>query len=175
MVLDISLLNFLLSKIGRDRLNSYFDPYKDSLKTYIMPIEVLRPHEGTLDGYIEYIARDIIASGYVKYPIVVDIRTLVILDGHHRVEILRRLGIKYIPVFLVDYLQDYIDVYPLRKDIPVTKHSIIDMAVFKKAIYPPKTSRHIYYGFTVLPTYTPLDHLKTLTVEMSKSDTALNH
>ncbi len=162
MGIDNNLLNFLISRIGRDRLYQYIDPYKDSLKTFIVPIDILKPHEGVIESYIDYIAKDIMASGYIKYPIVVDSRTLTILDGHHRVEILKRLDIEYIPVFLVDYLQDYIDVYPLRKDIPVTKSSIIDMAIFKKSIYPPKTSKHVYHGFTILPIYTPIDILKSL-------------
>jgi hypothetical protein len=162
MGIDNNLLYFLISRIGRDRLYQYIDPYKDSLKTFIIPIDILNPHEDVIESHIDYIAKDIVASGYIKYPIVVDSRTLIILDGHHRAEILKRLGIKYIPAFLVDYIQDYIDVYPLRKDIPVSKTSIIDMAILKKSVYPPKTSKHIYHGFTILPSYTPLSILELL-------------
>lgn len=166
---DSALLSFLILKLGRDRLHQNIDPYKDCLKTFIMPINILHPHEGVIEGYIDYIAEDIRSSNYIKYPIVVDARTLIILDGHHRVEVFKRLGIQYIPAFLVDYIQDYIDVYPLRKEIPISKSAIIEMALFKKSLYPPKTSKHVYHGFTILPVYMPLSTLKTLSNEALSS------
>ena len=162
MCLDIALINFLLRNLGRDRLYHCIDPYKDSLKTYILPIRVLKPHEAVIESLVNVQIKDILACGYIKYPIVVDARTLTILDGHHRVETLKRLGIGYVPAFLVDYAQDYVDVYPLRKDIPVSKQSILDMAILKKSVYPPKTSRHVYYGFTILPTFTPIQSLRRI-------------
>ncbi|MCS7111384.1 MAG: ParB N-terminal domain-containing protein, partial [Ignisphaera sp.] len=116
MEIDVQLLNYLLRRFGTDRLNSSLDPYRDDLKLCVLPIELLRPHEGVIEELVEVVVRDIKSCGYVKYPIVVDVRTMIVLDGHHRYEAFRRLGVEWVPVFLVDYLKNYVDLYPLRKE-----------------------------------------------------------
>jgi len=77
----------------------------------------------------------LLLSSYVKYPIIVDVRTLTTLDGHNRYNASKRLGLRCMPAFLVDYTEDYVDVYPLKKDIPVSKVSIISVAL-KGIVYP---------------------------------------
>lgn len=42
-------------------------------------------------------------DGYVKHPIIVDRKSLVVLDGVHRIVALRKLGIRRVPACLVDY------------------------------------------------------------------------
>jgi hypothetical protein len=161
MVLDYDVIQFLISRFGRDKLFNSLDPHKYSLKTFLVPIDVLHPHESVYIDIVDYVTTDLLTSGFLKYPIVVDVRTLVVLDGHHRLEVLKKLGIRYIPAFFVDYAEDYVTVYPLRKDIPISKTLIIDTAL-KGCLYPPKTSKHVYIGFAIQPTYTPLTILKTL-------------
>ena len=154
MVVEQYLLHYLISRFGRDRLYPHLDPKRHSLKTFLVPIDALHPHEDVYSDLVRIVKEDLLISGYVKYPIVVDVRTLTILDGHHRYNAFRRLGLRYIPAFLVDYAEDYVDVYPLRKDIPVSKVSIVSTAL-SGAVYPPKTSRHVYIGIAPQPTYTP--------------------
>ena len=160
MASDHELIHFLISRLGRDRLYEYIDPYRDSFKVYIAPISILHPHEAVNENHLNLVMRELITCRYIKYPIVVDARTLTILDGHHRVEAFKKLGVDFIPIFLIDYAQDYVEVYPLRKEIPVSKIGVLDKAVFKKSLYPPKTTRHVYYGFTVPPTYIQLSILE---------------
>ncbi|MEM3935464.1 MAG: ParB N-terminal domain-containing protein [Ignisphaera sp.] len=104
MDLDIDTLPFLIRAFGKDKL-SHFNPYKDSLRVYDIPIEMLRPHEDVYSDLVELIAKEMKVSRYLKYPIIVDVRTLTILDGHHRVEALKKIGVKCAATFLVDYLQ----------------------------------------------------------------------
>lgn len=163
MEIDVKLLNYLLSTLGRDRLYSHLDPYKDDLKIHTIHTDLLKPHEGVIDELVESVAREIRSCGYVKYPIVADVRTAVILDGHHRYEVFKRLGLECVPVFLVDYLRSYVDLYPLRKEIPVSKQSVIEMALIRGGVYPPKTTRHIYYGFTIPAVLKPLNSLRKCT------------
>ncbi len=110
----------------------------------ILEIEVLHSHEeikpDTLDCLTDQIAKD----GALFKPIVVDEKTYVILDGHHRFEALKRLGCKRIPVYLVDYMDTAIEVvtWPGAVVNEISKDEIIAMGLSDN-VYPPKTSRHI--------------------------------
>ncbi|MEM1712449.1 MAG: ParB N-terminal domain-containing protein [Acidilobaceae archaeon] len=86
---------------------------------------------------IEWIVRD----GAIHYPILVDKDTLIILDGHHRVEALRRLGYKLVPALLVDYDSDCISVSSWREGVYVTKDLVREHGLTGNLL-PPKTSRH---------------------------------
>ena len=159
MGLDPDLLFFLIKAFGRDRV-SPLDPYKDGLKIYDIPVEMLKPHEDVYSDWVDVIANDMVLHQHQVYPIVVDVRTLIILDGHHRVAALKKIGVECVSAFLLDYLQSYVDLYPLRKEIPVSKRSVIEMALIKKSVYPPKTTKHVYYGITVPAVYRPIRDLR---------------
>ncbi len=102
----------------------------------------LKGHECTLEGRIKELQEEILSDGVLKKPIVVDEATLVILDGHHRVEVLKRLGCKKIPAVLVDYRDPNIMVLPWRKGEKITKGEVIRAALFKMRL-PPKTTKHM--------------------------------
>ena len=75
-------------------------------------------------------------------PIAVDKKTYVILDGHHRLQALKRLGYTKIPVILIDYHSPNIKVLAQREGEMVTKDLVIQAALAGKRM-PPKTSRHM--------------------------------
>ncbi|MDP2971868.1 MAG: ParB N-terminal domain-containing protein [Deltaproteobacteria bacterium] len=66
-------------------------------------IEELKEHEEIRPDYLEDLKNEILSDGILKMPIAVDRDTYVILDGHHRLHALKRIGCKRIPVVLVDY------------------------------------------------------------------------
>jgi hypothetical protein len=49
----------------------------------LVPINALRQHEQILNENLMRVQRDLVRDGMVKDPIIVDQRTMVILDGHH--------------------------------------------------------------------------------------------
>ena len=63
----------------------------------------LHLHEEIIPNLLNELARSIELDGCLKHPIIVDKRSLVVLDGMHRVAALERLGCKRIPACLVDY------------------------------------------------------------------------
>lgn len=156
----IDLLQLLIEIFGRDRIYREVDPQKLQLKTCVVDPSLLLPHEDIDHNRLKLVVEDIIYSGYVKYPVVVDVRTFIVLDGHHRVRATEELGLKYVPVFFVDYLEDYIDVRPSRKDIPISKQLVIRKVYWEGKVYPPKTTRHIYNGIVVPASYAPLTILR---------------
>jgi hypothetical protein len=170
-LLGMYVIKTLVDIFGRDRLYPNLDLKKLEFKTCVVDISMLFPHEDVDRGTVELIINDIVENGVVKYPVVVDVRTFIILDGHHRVEALKELGYDYVPVFFVDYAKDYVDVYPFRKDLPVSKASVIKKVFLSKEVFPHKTTRHVYKGFTILPTFTkseclrnPQTNFKTLSI-----------
>ncbi|MCS6903096.1 MAG: hypothetical protein NZO41_02320 [Candidatus Bipolaricaulota bacterium] len=77
-------------------------------------------------------------------PILVDQRTKVILDGHHRYHLFQYLGREKIPCCLIDYQADWVEVRPRRPEFVVTKAEVIRRALTGD-LYPPKTTKHIVH------------------------------
>jgi len=108
----------------------------------IFEIEELREHEEIRPDYLEALKNEIQLDGILKMPICIDKNTCIILDGHHRLQALKRLGCKKIPCVLVDYQSPEIKVIAWREGETLTKEKIIDTALSGKRM-PSKTSRHM--------------------------------
>jgi hypothetical protein len=74
------------------------------VKIVLLPVDELRPHEKGSPMYLELLRREIQRDGVLKYPVVADEKTRVILDGMHRWLVLKSLGYESLPVMLVDAL-----------------------------------------------------------------------
>jgi L-serine kinase (ADP) len=105
-------------------------------------IEELKEHEEIRPDYLEALKNEILSDGILKMPICIDKNTCIILDGHHRLQALKRLGFRKIPCVLVDYQSPEIKVIAWREGETMTKEEIIDTALSGKRM-PSKTSRHM--------------------------------
>lgn len=114
------------------------------LRYAIVDIDRLRPHERTTESVIRETAEAIEADGFLRRPLLVESEHLVILDGHHRYEALKRLGCRRVPVYLVDYKDDGIGLttWPGAAFAVVTKEEVLDRGL-RGDLYPPKTTRHL--------------------------------
>jgi len=79
---------------------------KSDFKIILVPIDLLKPHEKGSPLYLELLKQEILRDGALKYPIIADEKTYVILDGMHRWLALKSLGYRLIPVMLVDVFQN---------------------------------------------------------------------
>jgi len=79
---------------------------KSNQKIILMPIDELKPHEQGSPIYLELLRDEILRDQTLKYPIIADEKTGVILDGMHRWLVLKSLGYRLIPVLLVDAFQN---------------------------------------------------------------------
>ncbi|MFH1750395.1 MAG: ParB N-terminal domain-containing protein [Candidatus Micrarchaeota archaeon] len=109
----------------------------------LVPLKSLRPHERTDAKRGAKLKMRILHDRHLKMPILVDGKTLVILDGHHRVECLKSLGCKFVPAMLVDYGSKEITVAGRRRGVEISKEKILDAGAKGKP-FPPKSSRHTY-------------------------------
>jgi len=113
------------------------------MKLETLPLDVLKPHEQFTEGRVQAVLRDLKKPYVLWFPILVDDTDYIILDGHHRVEAFRRLGLDKILARLVDYDSPDIKVFPRRKEIPITK-DIVRAKVRAGEVFPHKTTRHVY-------------------------------
>jgi hypothetical protein len=105
-------------------------------------IDELKEHEEIRPDYLEALKNEIQTDGILKMPICIDEKTCIILDGHHRLQALKRLGYKRIPCVLVDYQSENISVIPWREGETITKETIINMALSGRKMSS-KTSKHM--------------------------------
>ena len=104
-------------------------------------VSKLKPHEDINKNYIFKIKESIINEG-IKFPIIADKDSNIILDGHHRFNIFKELKIGIIPVFYVDYFDEKIIVDSWNGK-NVTKQDVIKSANSGK-IFPSKTTKHLF-------------------------------
>ncbi len=102
----------------------------------------LKEHEEIRPEYLEQLKDEILSDGILKMPIAVDKTTYIILDGHHRLHALKKIGCRRIPVILFDYQSPEIEVVPHRDGETVTKEMVIQTALAGRRM-PPKTSKHM--------------------------------
>lgn len=107
-------------------------------------LELLREHEQVESERLHQICEEIRREGRLRHPILVDKRSGVILDGHHRFRAYKKLGFETIPCVLVDYQSDIISVRPRRPDIAVSKDEVIRRALSGE-LFPPKTTQHLLH------------------------------
>lgn len=114
------------------------------LRFAILEISKLRTHEGTERTALDRIREEIRREGLIRRPILVAEDELVILDGHHRYLALRELGCRKVPVYLIDYKSEEVQLttWPGSTIREVTKEMVLEQARSGKP-FPPKTTRHI--------------------------------
>jgi uncharacterized protein (DUF1015 family) len=111
------------------------------LKFKILNINILREHERVDFNRLEELLKEIMSDGMLKKPILVDKNTLTILDGHHRLNVLKKLGLRKIPVVLVDYNDPHIVVRKWGTNRILDKREVLKVARCGK-LFPPKTTQH---------------------------------
>jgi L-serine kinase (ADP) len=99
----------------------------------------LKPLEGYISERADWLENKIIADNKWTTPIVVDNKYGLVMDGHHRLEVSKRLCLQFVPVISCSYSD--VEVYSLRDDEIVTVNQIIKN-YNNKILYPNKTAKH---------------------------------
>lgn len=107
----------------------------------LVPIALLHAHEEFEEENVTELMAEIERTGVFADPIWVSRDSMVILNGHHRVEALRRLGALRTPAWVVDYETDLVSLEPWRPGLPITKAEVVRRG-HDGHLFPPKTTRH---------------------------------
>jgi hypothetical protein len=105
----------------------------------LIEVKKLKHIEGHSSARVELIKDRICAAGFWLRPIYVEKNYFLVLDGQHRMEAAKLLGLKYIPAQLFDYNE--VEVWSLRAEEAVARDIVIERAR-SGDIYPYKTVKH---------------------------------
>ena len=81
------------------------------MKVEFVDIDRLKPHEELDPQESKLLIKSINEKGVFYKPMLVDRDSYVILDGHHRWDGLKKMGVKKIPSILLNYLDEEIKLY----------------------------------------------------------------
>jgi len=95
-------------------------------RVFLIPVKDLLAHEETKQSRVLRVARSIKHLGRVMRPIIVEERSLTIIDGHHRYNALRLLGARYAPVVMARYGAEIAGIKPPVRVIRVKAPSPLD-------------------------------------------------
>jgi hypothetical protein len=119
-------------------------------KIAVMPIDELKPHEKGSPVYLKLLIKELLKDGMLRYPIIADEKTSVILDGMHRWLALKSLGYTLIPVILVNALQNpkirigKRRIHRYMDDSPkITVEKVISAALSGR-LMKPRSTRHFF-------------------------------
>ncbi len=107
----------------------------------LVPIERLKGHEEYDPEKVDHLVSELKRTGEFVEPIWVARGSFVILNGHHRVEALRRLGARRAAAWVFDYDGDAVTLERWRPGPPILKADVVARAS-RGELFPPKTTRH---------------------------------
>jgi len=129
-------------------------------KIKLINIDKLRAHEKVSPQRVVVIRKSIKRMGMIKDPVIIDKQTKIILDGHHRVESLKNLSCRLVPVMEVEYFSNQVRVVErrglLRGD--ELKALVLD-TVERGGVMRQKSTKHLVKG-RILGVKIKLDELK---------------
>lgn len=107
----------------------------------LVPLETLHAHERVIPSKVQALEEELRRAGVFVDPIWVARGTGVILNGHHRVAALRKLGARRIPAWVLDYDSDLVRVDRWSPGPPISKQEVLRRAREGK-LFSPQTTRH---------------------------------
>ena len=105
----------------------------------LVPVEGLKHIEEHDDDRVQALREKIETEGKWDTPIIIEQKDHLVLDGQHRMEVAKLMGLKRIPAIVVDYRD--VHVWTLRKELKVSL-PLIRKRVREDNIYPYKTVKH---------------------------------
>lgn len=118
------------------------------IKLEKIELDRLVPHERFREERVREVLNWFKKEGFQLRPIVVHMlennerEGYLVLDGHHRIEVAKRLDLKYIMANVIDYLNPRIVVKPWEDGPRVSKKDILRTALNGETL-PPKSTRHM--------------------------------
>lgn len=121
-------------------------------------VERLRHIEGFSRKRVDWLVQKILSEGIWTKPVALDEAHDLVLDGQHRMESAKRLGLKWVPAVRYDYAS--LEVWSLRP----TTHQFDWRRVTERALaaqpYPYKTVKHRFPHGGLPDIAIPLDALR---------------
>ena len=92
---------------------------------------------------VKELAKKIVNLGKWTLPVAVEYSSLFIMDGHHRFNAGKSIGLKRIPCYLLDYSSSGISLKSWRPDWDIKVSDVFKLIKSGKK-FPKKTTRHLF-------------------------------
>lgn len=123
-------------------LNKELDQKKENISYELVEVSNLNPIEDYDRNRASLLKEEILKEGKWTVPIIIEDKYNMILDGHHRFQVAKELGLKKIPAIIVNY--NTVGVWSLRKEYNVSPKEVKKRVIDLKQIFPYKTVKHKY-------------------------------
>lgn len=143
------------SEAEYNKLYQELNGEKEHIEISLISIEKLKPIEDFIKERADQLFDTISKNEYWIKPIVIEREHHLILDGHHRFDVAKRMGLTHIPVVIVDYKD--IEIWSLRPEEKVT-HELVVSRALSDNIYPNKTVKH-HFPFAIPECKIPIKNL----------------
>lgn len=110
----------------------------------LVAVDSIVETEEHIPDRVEWLLDKINREKVWRIPIILERNTLAVMDGHHRLNVAKKMGLSRIPAILMDYYSDNIIVTSWRDDVYIDKEVVIEY-ISKKKKFPHKTTKHIIY------------------------------
>lgn len=127
-------------------LNKQIDLKQDSPDYDLVDVAKLKPIEDYDNSRANELLEKIEKEQIWTVPLIIEEKNYMILDGHHRYQVAKKLGLKKVPAIIVKY--EDVNVWSLRKEYKVSPKLVAKKVIDEKSIFPYKTVKH-KYNFTV--------------------------
>ncbi|MEY0935241.1 ParB N-terminal domain-containing protein [Providencia rettgeri] len=108
----------------------------------LVNIEKIQITEEHIPERVEWLVEKIKSEALWRVPLLLEENSYAIMDGHHRFEVAKRLGLKRIPSVMLSYNSPSVKVVSWRDDFEINKKIVQDY-IKQKKIFPHKTTKHI--------------------------------
>lgn len=122
-----------------------------------VPVDQLRHIEGFSRKRVDWLAEKILAEGVWTKPVALDHAHNLVLDGQHRMETAKRLGLKWVPAVRYDYAA--VELWSLRPAHQFDWQQVTQRALADKP-YPYKTVKHRFPEGGLPAIAIPLEELR---------------
>ena len=119
--------------------NNTYDIQPIEKEVTLKNIKELFPIEKYDQDRIQYVKRSVIRNDKWIVPLRIEGTTNIIMDGHHSLELAKRMNLNKVPVIKFNY--DDVHIWSLREEVNITKKEVIESAISGN-IYPYKTVKH---------------------------------
>jgi hypothetical protein len=112
------------------------------IEVMLVELDKMLPTEEVEPVFVDTLVAGMRVSGVWTHPLLLEERTLAILDGHHRFEAAKRIGLRWVPAVRVSYSDPRIHLESWRPGLRFEPADILDCAR-KGHLLPYKSTRHM--------------------------------
>lgn len=115
---------------------------KFSIEVLLVNLDRVLPTEEVNPDFVDILVAGMGVSGVWTHPLLLEERTFAILDGHHRFEAAKRIGLRSVPAVCVSYDNPQVHLESWRPGKHFTPDDILNRAR-KGNLLPYKSTRHV--------------------------------